>query len=713
MTTSRRTFLKASLAGVGIGFAGKVSGEEAAIPDGDDQSISSNLHKLVGKIRLGAEFFLNKTATEKSVRKHFRLMQSYGFTVARIFVIWDDIERTPGVWNFERYDWIYSAARDSRIKIAATLCSEDPPGWMDRTPFYHHYANLNDPKLREHSAIYLEKVVNRYRNHPAHGTWLLMNEPHPVYFYDRPAMETFGKWLERKYGTVDKLNQRWFRPLQMFSDVQVTADQWNSYWVDYPSFVDWHEFNDDNLVEILEWIKGQIRKYDSVHPTHINPTGGNRWKEAQVVDFLGASIHPAWLFSEFKRKEFGLAFAYNIDLLASAADKKPWWVTELQGGPTIYTGRRPMNPTPDEISLWLWDALGAGCRGVVFWLWNPRVQGREAGEWQMASLEAVPSVRATAAQSVLGAIERMSFIVEAAPQRPKTAILYNRETLLLLELDGQMQQRTREAVHSLMGCYEALRRRHLPVNFIDIDGLKSGAASQYEVLYLPYCYAIDDDAVSALKKFVNNGGRLWADGLLGWKNRYGVIRPSLPGGLTEVFGWESYVADINPVEEPYSVTELNEQGGELWKVPLKLRGAQAIVKDRQGQPFATEYAFGKGEAFYYGSALTLAYFQRRNPEVEKWITAPAVQAESQSPIQLRKGSGQVGFRALHHPSSGPIAVLTNWGPEEQIVVRFRGDYASVGNSLAGSSVRVTRHEGFTDAELTLLSGKACVLKASR
>ncbi len=712
MTTSRRSFLKTSLAGVSVGLVGARTDLRAESPFENHGSISSGLHELIGTIRLGAEFFLNKTATEESVRKHFRLMQSYGLTVARIFVIWDDVERPPGVWTFEKYDWIYNAARDSGIKIAATLCSEDPPGWMDLTPFYHNRANLHDPRLRERAAAYLEKVVTRYRNHPAHGVWLLMNEPHPFYFYDQPSMEAFGRWLETKYGTVDKLNQRWFRPLRKFSDIQVAADQWNSYWVDYPSFVDWHEFNDDSIVEILEWIKGQIRKYDRVHPTHINPTGGNRWKEGHVVDFLGASIHPAWLFGEFERKEFGLAFAYNIDILASAARKKPWWVTELQGGPTIYTGRRPMNPTADELNLWLWDAFGAGCKGVVFWLWNPRVLGREAGEWQMASLGATPSARAAAAKKVLNAIGRMPFMVEATPQQPRTAILYNRETLLLLQLDGQTQQRTREAVHSLMGCYEALRRRHLPVTFVDVDELKSDGASQYDVLYLPYCYAIDDDAVSALKEFVNNGGTLWADGMLGWKNEYGVIRPSLPGGLAEVFGWESCVADIVPMEQPYSVTEANEQGGELWKIPMNIQGAQVAVKDGQGKPFATVHTFGKGKAFYYGSALTLAYFQRGNPAVEKWITAPAVQAEPQSLVQLTKASGQVGFRALHH-ASGPIVVLTNWGPDEQITVRLRGDYASITDHLAGLPVRLMRHEGFTDVVLTLLSGKACVLKASR
>jgi beta-galactosidase GanA len=173
-------------------------------------------------------------------------MRSYGLTVARIFIIWDDIERTQGEWNFERYDWIYDAAQESGTKIAATLCSEDPPGWMDLTPFYHNHMNLNGSYLCPRAATYLQKVVSRYRNHPAQGAWLLMNEPHPIHYLDRPAMEAFGKWLQKKYGTAEELNKCWFRPLQTFTRVELSPDQWNSYWVDYPSFIDWHEFNDAN-----------------------------------------------------------------------------------------------------------------------------------------------------------------------------------------------------------------------------------------------------------------------------------------------------------------------------------------------------------------------------------------------------------------------------------------------------------------------------------
>ena len=128
-------------------------------------------------VRVGAEFFLNRSETADSVASHFRMMKEHGLTIARIFVIWDDIERLPGQWDFHRYDWVYDEAAANGIRIAATLCAEDPPGWTQQTPFYHQRTDLNDPQRRKHAAKYLEKVVTRYRNHPAQGYWLLMNEP--------------------------------------------------------------------------------------------------------------------------------------------------------------------------------------------------------------------------------------------------------------------------------------------------------------------------------------------------------------------------------------------------------------------------------------------------------------------------------------------------------------------------------------------------------
>src|SRR5208283_6122651 len=90
---------------------------------------------ILSKTRLGAEFFLNNSETRDSVFGHFRRMAETGLTIARIFTIWDQIEREKGQWDFTGYDWIYDTAAGNGILIANTLCSEDPPGWMQTAPF--------------------------------------------------------------------------------------------------------------------------------------------------------------------------------------------------------------------------------------------------------------------------------------------------------------------------------------------------------------------------------------------------------------------------------------------------------------------------------------------------------------------------------------------------------------------------------------------------
>lgn len=679
---------------------------------------ASELASLTGQLRIGSEFFLNRTETKESVERHFRLMHENGLTLVRIFVIWDDIERTPNNWNFEGYDWIYDAAAENGIKIVATLCAEDPPGWVKKTPFYHNRTNLNDPELRTHAAIYIRKVVDRYKNHPAQGVWLLMNEP-TKYDLEPATFQAFGDWLKTKYGSVEQLNKHWFEPVENFSDVPIRPDELTEYWNDYHRVVDWREFNIDNLVNELLWIKGQIQALDTQHPTHINvdePTGAalgqDVWKEKRIVDILGASIHPAWIFPPTSpATEYGERFAYRLDVIGGPAGDQPWWVTELQSGPTIYTGGFPLNPTPADMTRWLWDAFGAGAKGVIFWLWHPRVGGTEAGEWGLVSLDGTPSIRLAAVKAVVDGLKRNSYLAEARPQPARVAILYNRESAIIHSLDDRTQHRGDEVEESLMGCYMALHRAHIPTRFVDIDQLRTGSLGGYDVLYIPYSYAMDDQAVAALRDFASKGGTLWADGLTAWKNETGEIRPTIPGGLSDLFGIQA--SDIYPVkaDEPYSVTSQNERGGELWKLPFELKGAEVILRDRQGKPFATKHHFGKGQAIYFESAVTLGNFKRDNPLVQQWIIDPAMKVQANALVRVKQAPSMVGFRGLLH-TSGPVAILTNWGDTDTVVVSFRGDYA-VADTLTGAPVEVTHQQGTTLATVKLPAGAVSVLRASK
>ncbi len=339
--------------------------------------------------------------------------------------------------------------------------------------------------------------------------------------------------------------------------------------------------------------------------------------------------------------------------------------------------------------------------------------GYEAGEEGLVSLEGDPSPRVELVKQIADTLNRLPELAEAKPVESRVAILYNPEAVLLMQIDGRKQaaaKRAEEPLWSLEGAYWALHRAALPVNFVHLQELKAGAARRYRVLYLPYCYALDDQAVQAIRDYVQNGGTLWADGLPAWKNEYGEVRPRIPGALGDVFGADA--SDVYPVAEPYSVTAANEQAGELWNLPLQMKGGEVLVRDRQGKPFAVRHQFGKGQAIYFATALTLAYRRRNDEQVQKWIIEPALAANAGVPVELEKGSGQISFRALEGPGRA-FAVLSNWGQADNVKVSFKGEYAKIVNVLAGAPVKFTRGNGKTVVMMALPAGEVLLLEAQK
>jgi hypothetical protein len=199
----------------------------------------------------------------------------------------------------------------------------------------------------------------------------------------------------------------------------------------------------------------------------------------------------------------------------------------------------------------------------------------------------------------------------------------------------------------MMGCYKALHRAHVPVDFLDVSELEAGAAAKYKVLYLPYSYALSAASCQAIREFVRAGGTVWADGLVAWKDEGGVTKRFPPGPLSDVFGFT--VEDIQPVWEPFSMSAGGDKGGELWRCVVP------------GYPDGVvEKTFGKGRAIYYGTALTLGYLRRENAQVAEWISRPAVEASREALVRLGAGTGLVSLRVMQ-AGRRLLAVLNNWG----------------------------------------------------
>jgi hypothetical protein len=160
---------------------------------------------------------------------------------------------------------------------------------------------------------------------------------------------------------------------------------------------------------------------------------------------------------------------------------------------------------------------------------------------------------------------------------------------------------------------------------------------------------------------------------------------------------------------PYSVTAQNELGGELWKLPLQLRGAEVTLRDNDGNPFAVKHHFGKGEAYYFESAVTLAYARRNNPVVQQWIIGPASEQRDKTPVQLIAGTEKVILRGMVG-LQGLTAILSNWGETQNVTVSFAG-FHTVTNAMTGDNLQVSMDHGSSTVTLQLEAGSSVLLQA--
>jgi beta-galactosidase len=695
--------------------------ESGRAADGSAASGDSleSLEGVRSRIRIGAEIFLDPGHTRDEIRKHFARMRELGLSVARMFIIWDHVERRPGQWRFDLYDQAYDAAAANGIRVLTTLCPEDPPGWRRQTPFYHGKLTLNTPELCRQAGDYLQHVVTRYKDHPAQGPWSLANEPAGLAEqFDEPTMRQFGQWLRRRYGDVTGLNRRWFRPFESFESVRIGPEAvTGGHWIDYAAAVDWKRFRIQQQTDQLAWVRDQVRRFDTKHPTHVNPSalaynmpgwGADAWSEKRVVDFLGTTIHPSWQVSCYKPGDTDLGIALITDLLRSASGGAPWWVTEMQSGPSLF-GDRPFSPTPDQMTRWLWDDIGAGAKGVIFWCWHPRRFGREGGEWGLVNADASPTPRAEAVGRLSRALAGPAAPLDrATPLAARVAILYSQQSLVLISVDERSASGGDRVLLSLLGCHRALVERQIPVDFLDGDGLKSGAAARYAVLYLPHAYALDDASLAALRRYVAAGGTVWADGPLAWKDAYGNVRPEIPGRLADVFGLR--VDDLRPVPGPFALTPRDTQAGEALLMPCALRGAQALATDAQGQVVAAQHRYGKGQAIYFGTALTLGYHRHPDPQAGRWIAEPARAQAQAMAVSAATTAPRVFFRGMSCPE-GWAAILTNPGGEARVHVGFRGNFPEIEELLTARRIKAVVQEGTSQIALCIPAGGASILLA--
>lgn len=542
---------------------------------------------------IGAQVIVEPWQSPDDVDLWFRTMKENGMSVCRIRMFEEYMKDSDGRWDFGCFDVAFDAAARHGIKVFATLfpsaVGENSLGGFKHPSGEKHMQAISD---------YIAMLVGHYREHPALYGWVLINEP----------------------GTGGHLSSDAFtsRKMKDWEQGQKPEDTWTEGYTS--GVLNRQRYLVEHNVWYMEWLSEQVRKHDPDSEIHVNNHG--IFENVAEYDFpawrkfltsLGASAHPSWHFGYFPREKYVMAMGANCQIIRSGAGNLPFWVTELQGGNNTYSGNKAFCPTAEETSQWLWTSIATGAKGIIFWCYNPRTIGEEAGEWCLMTNENTNSDRADAAKAVAECLKKNETLFRTAvPVDSRIAIMYIKESLWVeremqmnIARDSQWEGRfTGGVMKSCIGMYEALLSRGVNASFCEMaeyDWNRDDYSGQTVILAnqiaLP-SYRIDD-----LYRFVERGGKLIVEGLTGFydeniKSLYNVGKP-----FAGLFGGN--LSEVKTTPGDFNVDLEEETPVHLWKGILAPSAGTAMHRDSDGNILSLRNIYGRGEVFWVPSLLAM------------------------------------------------------------------------------------------------------------
>ena len=630
--------------------------------------------RLASAPLLGAEVWIEPGQTPEQVDGWFRELAEEHMPVARVFMMWADLETGPGKWDYTPYDRVFRAAEKYHIRIVATLTPGGPP------PFLHGNGNQGNgypptEAARAATAVYIEKVVNRYKSSPALDTWLLVNEPGMAPAEYPLAVAEFRLWLAKQYKGIGALNDAWGTAYTDFAETIPSASTGD--FASKNRQLDWITFWRTYQTEQLQWLEQQVRLHDPElkHGIHVNPHALIRNSAGMSDDLaswrpflssLGCSIHPGWHFGVLNRDQYALGVSYINDLVAGAVEPKPHWVTELQGGNNIYSGNKPMDPTSADIAQWVWTSIGSGADRVIFWLLNARLKGTEAAEWSMLDLQQRPTKRLKTASEIARIIEAHSdFFSKAQPEQPSITVILSLETMALEEQfnDADFPGRSSNAhLLAALGMYQAFSQIGVPPRVKQFDDYDWHAkTTRPRVAIVPDARAITEDQIRDLETFVNNGNTLLITGLTGFYDPHARAWPLAGFPLSHVTG-----ADLKEVHfiSPDVDLSLKEPSvtlpSHLWIGSIDNHSAQ-VTAERDGEVTATiRTTADGGKVIWIPSPIDIGAWLRGTEPLASYLQSIFAKALDAEPFRFPKPQPGCLMRVLNAGTTS-LSVLTNGG----------------------------------------------------
>ena len=292
---------------------------------------------LVAKPDFWGVTYSSKFATELGLDKqelYLAILDDLEADHIRVPIYWDDLEKSPGQFDFAFYDAIFDQGAQRGVKFIANIGFRLPrwpechvPNWIDLE---------NKKQLEDRTIFLLKQVVTRYKNRPEIVAWQVENEPLFNWFGECPKGDR--QFLEKEVALVRELDDS--RPIIISASGELSSWRqetkigdifattmyrvvWNPVfrYVYYP-IPDW-------FYSFKLYLNGLRKDQAIVSELQTEPWVPN----GTLADLDFQDYQKSLNFEQFKAN---LQFAINTDLKQTYLWGVEWWYLQKQKGDDQY-----------------------------------------------------------------------------------------------------------------------------------------------------------------------------------------------------------------------------------------------------------------------------------------------------------------------------------------------------------------------------------------
>lgn len=616
-----------------------------------------NPTELQGTFWYGTHYYRPPSPPPHEWDDDFKRLQDMGLTLIQVRAFWRCYEMSRDNFCWDDLDRFMDQAGDNGMKVVHQIMLENAPQYIfDEDQGYRvdmkgvriwpisnaaMYPGgwlpcFDNPAVLERGLHFVRLLVQRYKDHQAFAFWHAWNEPRCRPMGEctcRHSIESYQRWLKDRFGTIERLNERFGKYWPSFDSVDAARDT-----CDYADMFLWKYWATYSVHDRVDAVVRTVRECDPTHAV-ISHVGINSIQQdtlfdisddelmADVADMYGSSFEVRYEPEPVK---------HSLPFMVC-----DWLRHVCRGTYTIYElypsrGRFEEEIPAHQFQQWMWIPPACGARSTFLWQFKKERLGFETNDAGLIEIDG--SDNPTSMQAREGFRHYAALADQMSSWKvpdSQTAIVYDLDSDLTNRMESTMQRdvdytqayRLRWSLpcghpykNALHGIYHLFWLENIQVDVVSSRRLEQ-VTDTYRTLYLPGMVVVDQARAEQLCTFVSNGGTLIVDACFAWRDSNTWMHPGRPmPTIADAFSYRESMTRVGPeVRNRACLHEGMCVDTSFVQAALECTNQHATIHARwpDNTAAAISCPLGKGNLVVLGFSPGISYIQRQD---DNWRT---------------------------------------------------------------------------------------------